>query len=458
MKNFSIENLTQPTSEWNIFKKFSFRFAFIYFILFICLLDWYGLNLTAIIFEVLFLWKLLDFVIPWVGIHIFQIDYPITSPTVGNHSDSTFIYIQYFVTLVVAFVGAIAWSLFDRKRLNYDKLYYGLTVLIRYYLAANLFAFALEKFFKTQFGDLNFYQLTQSLGDMTPMSFAYAFFGYSYPYNIFMGVAEGAALLLLFRRTVPFGAMLTVFAMANVVAVNISYDIHAKMFAVMQLVLALFLLLPHLQRLFKFFFTGEAVALPIQQAPVFQKRWKNRAILISKILIIAFQFIPSFIWYAGAPERNRAKLATPLRGVYDVTSFVVNSDTLSNGHPMRWDEVVLEGWWTSVRYISDSIAFADLSMDKKEILLYGDRTDLELKKKMIVEEFGDGIALDSVMIARNFKIPFYFETSDSLHVNFKGRIGEDSVFVFTKRKPLEIKDFRLMRSKINVITEVPHVY
>jgi hypothetical protein len=453
-----MENLTQPTSEWNLFKKFSFRFAFIYFILFICLLDWYGLRLTAIIFNILYLDKLLDNIIPWVGIHFFQIDYPITSPTIGNHSDSTFIYIQYFVSVVLALAGAIVWSLLDRKRIYYTISYYWLTVLVRYYLAANLFAFALEKFFKTQFGDLNFYQLTQPLGDMTPMSFAYAFFGYSYPYNIFMGVAEGAALLLLFRRTVPFGAMLTVFAMANVVAVNISYDIHAKMFAGMQLILALFLLLPHLQRLFKFFFTGEAVALPIQQAPVFQKRWKTRAILISKILIIVFQFIPSLLWYAGAPERNRAKLATPLRGVYDVTAFVVNSDTLYIGHPMRWDEVVLEGWWTSVRYKGDSIAFADLSMDKKEIRLYGDRIDLELKKKTIVEELGDKVAVDSVMMARNIKVPFYFETSDSLHVNFKGRIGEDSVFVFTKRKPLEIKDFRLMRSKINVITEVPHVY
>jgi len=453
-----MDNLNQTNVHWGLTKKLSFRFAFIYFILFICLLDWYGLNLTAIFFELLYLWKLLDIVIPWVGIHLFQIDYPITSPTVGNHSDSTFIYIQYFVTLLVAFVGAIVWSLFDRKRLNYNRLYYGLTVLIRYYLAANLFAFALEKFFKTQFGDLNFYQLTQPLGDMTPMSFAYAFFGYSYPYNIFMGVAESAALLLLFRRTMPFGALLTAAAMANVVAVNISYDVHAKVFASMMLVMALFLLLPYLQRIFKFFFTGKAVALPIQQGLMFQKPWKNRALLILKILIIAFQFIPTFLWYAGAPERSRAKLATPLRGVYEVTAFAVNNDTLALDHPMRWDEVVLEGWWTSVRYKGDSIAFADLSMDKKEIRLYGDRTALELKKKLLLQELGDEIAMDSVMLARNIKVPFHFETSDSLHINFKGRIGEDSVFVFTKRKPLEIKDFRLMRSKINVITEVPYIY
>lgn len=452
------ETSSLENNSWSFPKKLSFRFAFIYFFLFITLLDWYGLRITAIIFIEFYFDMLLDTVIPWVGVNVFHIDYPITSPTFGNHSDSTFIYIQYFVTIVVALVGAIIWSLFDGKRLNYDKLYYWLTVLIRYYLAANLFSFALEKFFKTQFGDLTFYQLTQPVGDMTPMSLAWAFFGHSYPYNIFMGVAESAALLLLFRRTTPFGALLTAAAMANVVAVNISYDIHAKVFASMMLVMALFLLLPYIQRIFKFFFTGVAVALPIQQGLVFQKPWKNRALLTLKILIIAFELVPRFLWYAEAPVRRLAKESAPLRGIYEVTDFVVNQDTLSLDDPIRWDEVILEGWWTSVRYKSDSIAFADLSLDKKEILLYGDRTVLSMNQKLIMQELGNEVAMDSVLIARKLKIPFHFETQDSIHITFKGQLGQDSIFVYTKKKPLEINNFRLNRSKINVITEVPYIY
>jgi hypothetical protein len=450
---------SQDTSlNWSLPKKLSFRFSFIYFVLFITFLDWYGLRITAILFEILYLDKLLETFIPWIGLHIFRIEYPITSPTFGNHSDSTFIYIQYCVTIVVAFVGALSWGFFDSKRFNYDKLYYGLTVLIRYYLAANLFAFALEKFFKTQFGDLNFYQLTQPVGDMTPMSLAWAFFGHSYPYNFFMGVAESAGLLLLFRRTTPFGAMVTVAAMANVVAVNISYDVHAKVFTSMLLVMALFLLLPHLQRIFQFFFTGAAVSLPIQQAPVFQKRWKNRTILVLKVLIITFELLPALLWYAGAPERRAAKETTPLRGVYEVTDFVVNQDTASLEDPRRWEEVVLEGWWTSVRYKGDSIAFADLSLDKKEIVVFGDRTALSLQEKSIQQELGNEVALDSVLITRKVKIPFRFETRDSIHITFKGQLGQDSIFVYTKKKPLEINNFRLNRSKINVITEVPYIY
>ncbi|HMP30564.1 MAG TPA: hypothetical protein PKD85_13245 [Saprospiraceae bacterium] len=50
------------TLGWNLFKKMSFRFAFIYFMLFICLLDWYGLNLTSIIFVELYIDILLTIV------------------------------------------------------------------------------------------------------------------------------------------------------------------------------------------------------------------------------------------------------------------------------------------------------------------------------------------------------------------------------------------------------------
>lgn len=38
--------------------------------------------------------------------------------------------------------------------------------------------FALEKFFKIQFPDLGYYTLTEPLGDMSPMSLAWAFIEY----------------------------------------------------------------------------------------------------------------------------------------------------------------------------------------------------------------------------------------------------------------------------------------
>jgi hypothetical protein len=43
-------------------------------------------------------------------------------------------------------------------------------------------------------------------------------------------------------------------------------------------------------------------------------------------------------------------------------------------------------------------------------------------------------------------------------VNFKGKFQNDSLFIFAKRRPFEIKEYRLMRSKINRVTEVPLMY
>jgi hypothetical protein len=453
-----MQTTTPNASSWSLTQKMAFRFAFIYFILFMVLLDFYNTPFTWAIFYFGRLEDFLDVIIPRMGKSIFNIQYPITSPTIGDHSDSTYIYILYSFMISVGTMGAIVWGILDRKRPNYDQLYYWLTVIVRHFVAFLLFAFALEKFFKTQFPDLSYYQLTQTVGDMTPMAFAYTFFGYSFGYNVFMGLAEAAALLLLFRRTTPFGALLTVGAMANVVAVNINYDIHAKMYASMILVMALFLLLPNISRIARFFFTGQAVALPMMQRPVFAKRWKNMALSIIKWLVIIFLLLTTLEWYLGVPERKHNKLATQIRGVYDVTTFVINSDTLPQGDPQRWEQVVLDGGWTAIRLQGDSTAFADYKAEHSAIWIYGDATELAFDKKKIVNELGKGVSMDSVLLARNLKLPFQFETIDSIHIRFKGILNGDSIFVESTRRPIDIQNFRLMRTGINTITEVPRIY
>ena len=201
--------------------------------------------------------EFLDAIVAWAGTYIFHVEYTILSPYDGQHNDRAYTYLLYFSMAMIALSGTIIWSVSDRKRTNYQTLYYWLTAIIRYYLAFTLFLFALEKFFKMQFSDPGFYMLTERVGDLSPMSLAWAFFGYSYGYNIFMGIAESAALLLLFRRTTTFGAILTLITLANVMAVNFNYDVHAKMYPTALFVMAFSLLIPHLNRLFKFFFTSQ---------------------------------------------------------------------------------------------------------------------------------------------------------------------------------------------------------
>ncbi len=156
-----------------------------------------------------------------------------------------------------------------------------------------------------QFPDLRYYTLTEPLGDMSPMSLAWAFFGYSYGYNVFKGLAESAALLLLFRRTTTFGSLITLATLANVMAVNYNYDVHAKMYPTALFVMAFFLLFKDLKRLMIFFFIGQAISLPVIHAPVFKKRWMNISKTVLKVLVIGYFTVLPVVDYFGYKKNLR---------------------------------------------------------------------------------------------------------------------------------------------------------
>jgi hypothetical protein len=361
----------------------------------------------------------------------------------------------------VALSGAIIWSIWDRKRADYQALYYWLTAIIRYYLAFTLFLFALEKFFKAQFPDLGLYVLTEPVGNLSPMSLAWAFFGYSYGYNIFMGIAESAALLLLFRRTMTFGSILTLVTLANVMAVNFNYDVHAKMYPTSLFVMTLFLLIPYLNSLYQFFFTNQSTSLPVIHAPVFQKQWMNLLKSAFKFLLIVyflFFSVNDYIGYKHRREtREKNKAQAGLSGIYDVHTFVVNNENLSTEHSLRWKQIVIGGARERIRLQGDSVAYMEVSLDKKEILVYGDRIHLAVNEQKLYDELGLQeslyIDVDSIFVARQIKNRFAFELIDSSTLMLKGKIKNDSVFISAKKQSAEINNFRLIRNRFHWITE-----
>lgn len=459
-----MENLSAQTLRWNVYQKIAFRFLFIFFILFIVLLDWSVNTFLSYLYYEGPLSGFLDMVINWTGKHLFHISYTIISPYDGQHNDRTYVYLLYFIMAVAAALGAIIWTVLDRKRANHQTLYYWLTAIIRYYLAFTLFIFALEKFFKMQFPDLGFYTLTESVGDMSPMNLAWAFFGYSYGYNVFMGLAESAALFLLFRRTTSFGALLTLATLANVMAVNYNYDVHAKMYPTALFLMAFFLLLRDAGRLFRFFFTGQAVSLPVIKAPVFKKRWMNISKTVLKVLVIGYYIISPVDDYFGYKKRSeeRRKAKSNVSGVYDVAAYVVNKDTLSNEDPRRWNQLVIGDKMTeAVRLRGDSIAFIYVSVDKKEIIVSEDQAELYAKMQEIYNEQGldvYGSKMDSILTARQLESSLHFELPDSTTLQLKGMIKSDSVYITAKRRPVDIKNFRLMKRRFHWITEASYIY
>ncbi|MEM8763750.1 MAG: hypothetical protein AAGD88_08055 [Bacteroidota bacterium] len=451
--------------SWKGYQKIGFRFALIFFVLFIILLDWSANPILSHWYYYGNLATLLDDIVHWVGKSVFQIPYVIVSPYDGEHNDRTYVYVLYAIIILMAALGTLVWSGLDRKRQDYRVLYYWLTVILRYYLAFTMFLFALYKFFKLQFPDLGYYTLTEQVGDMSPMHLAWAFFGYSYGYNVFMGLAESAALLLLFRRTTTFGAMLTLAALANVMVVNFSFEVHAKMYPVALFVMALFLLLKDAKRILQFFFTGQSIALPVITAPIFQKRWIRISKSVLKILVIGYFLIvhvgSAIAYQNGTNDALRAKYE--YSGLYDVETFVLNRDTLSVDNPQRWQQFIIgDRLFEAVRLSGDSIAFLKVSVAKKAMLVYGNPRDLAIKRQEIYNEYGmtddTWMKMDSILVSRQIVSRLHLKFSNPSALYLTGILKNDSVLIRAKKRALDIDDFRLMKRRFHWINEASYFY
>ena len=91
---------------------------------------------------------------------------------------------------VISLVVSVLIAVLDRHRENYETLLKWLTVLIRYYLAAQLINYGLAKLYYLQFQALSAFRLDQTLGDMSPMGLLWTFMGFSKGYTMFTGAAE----------------------------------------------------------------------------------------------------------------------------------------------------------------------------------------------------------------------------------------------------------------------------
>jgi hypothetical protein len=114
----------------------------------------------------------------------------------------------------------------------------------------------------------------------------------------------------------------------------------------------------------------------------------------------------------------------------------------------------------AVRFSRDSIAYLYVSVTNKEMIVSGDQKYLYTKMQEIYNEQGIDIypKMDSILIARQIESSLRFEFPDSTTLKLKGMIKSDSVFITAKRKPLDIKNFRLMKGRFHWITEAAYLH
>lgn len=305
-----------PAKPWSLAQRIGFRFAFVYFVLHIFPFPLGPIPGTGWVGELYM--KFWDATVPWVGEHLLRLG-PAKRIELTGSGDTPFDWAQYFCILVIAAVATLVWSIVDRRRTAYPRLHQGLRIYVRYSLAAAMVSYGLAKF--TQFAPPGPERLVTPYGESSPMGLLWTFMGFSGTYSLFTGFAETlGGVLLFFRRTTTLGALVVMGVMSNVVMLNFCYDVPVKLFSSRLLMMAVFLLLPDLERLANFFLLDRPTEPRLPRIP-FTVKWKERAWIAAKVAMIgmilgwqAYNEVETYQQVRSAPKHA-------FTGIYEVESF-----------------------------------------------------------------------------------------------------------------------------------------
>ena len=251
--------------------------------------------------------------------------------------------VSIICVITIAALVTIIWSALDRHRTDYDRLYEWLRTYYRFGVGIILTSYGLEKILLNQFD----YPPRPSLlmtpvGALSPFWMLASFTASSPIFQVFAGVAElVAGLLLMMRKTHALGALLAVGALANVVVLNFAYHFGMYVLSVALLVMAVVLAAPAIPRLINALVLDRPV-MPRQRARLFDDPVRDRLTrglgLVFAISTVAYQARST--WVSGVHTRPRPALY----GAYQVQSFVRNRDTIPHfsSDSTRWHRFTVD--------------------------------------------------------------------------------------------------------------------
>lgn len=314
--------VTNPSARWSLARRILFRFVFAHFIIFFfpapftSVLPVIGGAITEFISDSI--WLPMARV---AGKYVLHLPQEVTHAPSGS-GDTTFNYVSLFVQVCLAVVVTVIWSFVQRRKENHEKLAEYFRIWLRYTLAMVMVGYGVVKLVKLQFGDPSILHLVKTYGESSPMDLLWTFMGYSTPYIFFGGVMEFIpALLLFFRRTALLGALILMAVLANVVMLNMCYDVPVKIYSSHLFVMSILIALPDIKRLVQFFLQNVST-LPIPERPKFSKPWMERGRVTAKALfIVSVLGQQSYSTWKGLKATPSPESAPPNLGVYEVTSF-----------------------------------------------------------------------------------------------------------------------------------------
>ena len=293
-------------ARWNLATLVASRFVVVYF-----LLQWLPLILTLQV-RALTLgrlngpgwWGELNVTVgQWAISHVLSLP---------EHSEQfSANYLALFAGMVclglISAAVAVVWSLAAR-RLGHPWLFWRVHTCMRVMVGGLMLLYGWHKILPAQF-DLTFDYIALPVGQHSQRDLLWAFMGASRGYQVFAGVVEVAGgLLLLTPRTTILGALISVAAMANVLALDIAYDAPVKFVAGQLFLMTVVVLAPY----------ARALADIVMREQQLDGSPRSPAWRIAAALLGAWIVYGNFhaaTRQVGTNEQNRQ---TPLYGIWDV--------------------------------------------------------------------------------------------------------------------------------------------
>jgi len=426
-------NTEQRPSSWPLLRKIVFRFLFVYF--FFEIAPWTWLNeVPGVNFVIKYYLQFMDWLVHLGNAKLFHVR-EVLVPENGS-GDTSWGWAELWLLLTLAGLGCLIWSVLDRKRANYTHLNYWLCLFARYYIAYVAFIYGIEKVFAMQMLFPSLHQLATPLGDLLPMRFSWLFIGYSTPYQVFSGIMEvTAGLLLLWRRTASLGAFFATGVFINVMMLNLCYDIPVKIFSMQMVFLCLFLLLNESKRLVCFFILNKPADLCSIYHFEYTKKWMRISRIVLKLLfiVIAVGFQINNDWGYFKLVHKEVKQQAIKNGVYEVTGYSANNTQLLLTDSLRWKDAVFENG-------TGSTIVADTSFRLRYGRAYfGFKADSAQHKITIIKSL-DG----SVIYNFDYVLP------DTSSVRLTGKTRQGDVVINLKRTK---RHFQLAEKQFHWLSE-----
>lgn len=203
----------------------------------------------------------------------------------------------------------------------------------RFVLAITLLFNGVIKIGLWQFGGPDVGESLITLGEMSPMGLLSHMVGFSPLFQTLAGVAElGAAVALMWRRTMVLGALISAASMTFIAVLNLGYDMPAKQLSLALLAMSLVVLAPWVKRVVVALLGRGAVSASIEPRPFRSPRANRIAGRIAMPVGMAALALTGILVF----------LAQPVYGVDDAApagAWTVESDDA--GADASWSQLAL---------------------------------------------------------------------------------------------------------------------